>query len=124
MFVFLHSKTSQPLVLTLFLECCSSRFEEIRRNHAFLPSEKEESRTFIIALISLRIHTLSQAISHSTTGESKSAREGRRTQDLLQNTCNLNLTQALSTNSLTRLDLARMPSQGGGSSLRSLTFQN
>ena len=35
-------------------------------------------------------------------------------------TCNFHLTQALSTHSSTRLDLARMPSQGGGFSLRSL----
>ena len=30
------------------------------------------------------MHTISQAISHSTKEESKSVREGRRTQDLLQ----------------------------------------
>ena len=30
------------------------------------------------------MHTMSQAISHSTTGESKSVSKGRRTQDLLQ----------------------------------------
>jgi hypothetical protein len=58
---------------------------KMKKNKAFLPSEKEESQTPIRALISLQIHALSQAISHSTTGESKSARKGRRTQDLLQN---------------------------------------
>ena len=31
------------------------------------------------------MHTMSQAISHSTTGESKSVSRGRITQDLLQN---------------------------------------
>ena len=30
------------------------------------------------------MHTITQTISHSTTGESKSARKGRRIQDLLQ----------------------------------------
>ena len=30
------------------------------------------------------MHTISQAISHSTMGESKSVRKGKRTQDLLQ----------------------------------------
>jgi hypothetical protein len=34
--------------------------------------------------------------------------------------CNLHLTQAFSTHSFTRLDLPRMPNQGGGSSFRSL----
>jgi hypothetical protein len=59
--------------------------KKMKKNKAFLPSEKEERQTTIEALISLQIHTLSQAISHSTMGESKSARKGRRTQDLLQN---------------------------------------
>jgi hypothetical protein len=31
------------------------------------------------------MHTISQAISHTSTGESKSARKVRRTQDVLQN---------------------------------------
>ena len=84
MFVILHSKIPPPLVITLFLECCNSRFEEKRKNNILLPSEKEESQTLIRALISLQMHTMSQAISHSTTGESKSVRKGRRTQDLLQ----------------------------------------
>jgi hypothetical protein len=59
--------------------------EEMKKNEAFLPSEKEDNQTLVRALISLQMHTISQAISHSTTGESKSARKGRRTQDLLQN---------------------------------------
>jgi hypothetical protein len=46
--------------------------EEMKKNEAFLPSEKEESRTLVRALTSLQMHTISQAISHSTTGESKS----------------------------------------------------
>ena len=53
-------------------------------NKQHISTEKEESRTFIITLISLQMHTISQAISHSTMGESKRAREGRRSQDLLQ----------------------------------------
>jgi hypothetical protein len=57
----------------------------MKKNEAFLPSEKEESETLVRALISLQMHTISQTISHSTTRESKSARKGRRTQDLLQN---------------------------------------
>ena len=84
MFIIFHSKIPPPLVFTLFLECCNSRFEEKRRNNAFLPSEKEESQTLIRTLISLQMHTMSQTISHSTTGESKSVKKGRRTQDLLQ----------------------------------------
>ena len=36
-------------------------------------------------------------------------------------TCNLHLAQALPTHSLSRFELARMPSQGGGSSLRSIS---
>ena len=68
------------------------------------------------------MHTMSQVISHFTTGESKSMSKGRRTQYFIAKTaCNLHLTQGLSTHSLTRLDFARMPYQGGGSSLRSIS---
>ena len=67
-----------------FLSVVTQDFEEKRRNNAFLPCEKEEYRTLIRALISLQMHTISQAISHSITGESKSARDGKRTQVLLQ----------------------------------------
>jgi hypothetical protein len=66
------------------------------------------------------MYIMSQVISHSTTRESKSVSKGIRTQDFIAKTCNLHLTQALSTNSLTALELARMPSQGGGFSLRSI----
>jgi hypothetical protein len=44
-----------------------------KKNEAFLPSEKEENQTLVRALISFQMHTISQAISHSTTGESNSA---------------------------------------------------
>jgi len=47
---------------------------------------------------------MSQVISHSTTGESKSAIKGRRTQDSIAKTCNLHLTQALYMHSFTTLD--------------------
>ena len=39
---------------------------------------------FIQLLFSQSLGVVSQAISHSTTGESKNARKGRRSQDLLQ----------------------------------------
>jgi hypothetical protein len=57
-------------------------------------------------------------------GRIQECKGGEKNLRFIAKTCNLHLTQALSTNSLTRFDLARMPSQGGGSSLRSLTFQN
>ena len=52
-------------------------------NNAFLQSENKESQTLIRTLISLQMYTMSQAISHSTIGESKSARDRKKTQDLL-----------------------------------------
>ena len=67
------------------------------------------------------MHTMSQVISHLTTGESNSVSKGRKTQNFNATTCDLHLTQALFTHSLTRLDLARMPSQGGGSLFRSIS---
>jgi type II secretory pathway component PulF len=56
----------------------------MKKNKEFLSSEKEESQTFIRALISFQKHTINQIIFHSTTEKSKSLRKGRRTQDLLQ----------------------------------------
>ena len=67
------------------------------------------------------MHTMNQVIFHSTMGESNSVSRGKIIQDLLQQTCNLHLTQALSTHLLTRLDSGRMLSQGGGSLLRSIS---
>jgi hypothetical protein len=53
-------------------------------------------------------------------GKSKSVRKEEKKSRFIAKTCNLHLTQALSTHSLTRLDLARMASQGGGTSFRNL----
>jgi hypothetical protein len=98
--------------------------EENIKNEAFLPSEKEKSRTLIIALnLSSNTHNKSSYLSLHH-GRIQECKRGEKNSRFIAKTCNLHLTQALSTNSLTRLDLARMPSQGGGSSLRSLTFQN
>ena len=113
-----HSLSSRPP-----LRITSQEWRKKHKKKAFLPSEKEDSQTLLRALISLQMHIMSQAISHSTTGESKSVRKGRRIKDLLQ-THAIFTSHKLSPYSLTRLDLARMPSQGRDSSLRSLPLHN
>jgi hypothetical protein len=70
-----HFTTLLLLVFTPFLAHNISRMKKkkrrMKKNEALLPSEKEESQTLVRTLISLQMHTISQAISHSTTGESK-----------------------------------------------------
>ena len=94
--------------------------EEKKKNEGFLSNEKEERHTLVRALIlSSNPHNESSYLSlhHGRIQECK----GKKTQDFIAKTYNLHLTQALSTHSLTRLDSARMLSQGGGSSLRSIS---
>jgi hypothetical protein len=52
--------------------------EEMKENEGLLPSEKEESQTLVRTLISLQMHTISQAISHSTTGTPRVQERGEK----------------------------------------------
>jgi hypothetical protein len=52
--------------------------------------------------------------------ESKSVSKGKRTQDFIAKHL-IFTSHKLSAHSLTRLNLARMPSQGGGSTLKSIS---
>jgi hypothetical protein len=83
-------------------------------------TKKEGSQTLARALIlSSNAHNESSYLSLHH-GRIQECKKGEKNSRFIAKTCNLHLTQALSTHSLPRLDLARMPSQGGGSSLRSL----
>ena len=94
--------------------------EEKNKNKAFLPNEKEESQTLAKTLILFsNVHNkLSYLSLHCK--RIQECKKGEKNSRCIAKTCNLDLTQALSTHILTRLNLARMPSQAEGSSLRSL----
>ena len=56
------------------------------------------------------MHTISQKLFFSTMEDSKNINKGEELK-MYYKTCNLDLIQILSTHSLTRLELAGMPSQ-------------
>ena len=76
-----------------------------KKNEAFLPSEKEESQTLTRALIlSSNAHNEASYLSLHH-GRIQECKKGEKNSKFIAKTCNLHLTQAHSTYSLTRLDL-------------------
>ena len=97
--------------------------QEWRRNEEkwriFAKWEERESNPCKSSNISSNAHNESSYLSLHYRRIQECNKEEKNSR-FIAKTCNLHLTQALSTHSLTRLDLARMPSQEGGSSLKSL----
>jgi hypothetical protein len=109
------------LVFTLFLACFVFKNKEKKNNEGFLQSEKEESRILSkILILSSDAHNKSSYLSlhHERIQEYKQWKKNSR---FIVITFTLHFAQAFCTHSLTRLELARIPSQEGGSSFRNIS---
>ena len=82
------------------LSCVLCLQELRKKNEALLPNEKEKSQTLARALF-----LSSNAYNESNYLSLHHGSKGRKTQVFIATTCNLHHTQALSTHSLTSLDL-------------------